>query len=427
MLWPNNHRVIWVLSQSQYYNTHRQTLILCDCSDSPPGFTLLYLMSSSTHGLIRRACVRINKRDYVSGSKYRQVWCSISPDCIQHGPCVTSISYTCDQAYSLKCDFWPLSASSWIDRCHTWPQPHVVDDIVQNGCHFLAIRHKLGIHEDHEWRISFSLAEQKLLYAMNHCQALTYILLKLFLTEIINNGLSEDDKSLCSYHMKTAVFWVIQQNAIPHWCPQNLLGGFWVYEYTLISEARFDLNIMEQIYSTDIPSTPVQQSSMWYLHTIEQMIVSPLLTQYQVPLLQKHSANILQQTAFVLHMESYTQGNKMRFNVDEEMYTEAVGGHSWSTKMRQAVAWDITLDNKTSYIHELIPEQQSALQNTVRTLYIPSLVMLYMLEILCYRHIDTTRAQTALDDLQTLVHADQATPLHDSTPLHSTQLFTPSH
>ncbi|XP_062616432.1 uncharacterized protein LOC134278116 isoform X2 [Saccostrea cucullata] len=45
MNWPNNHRVIWELSQSQYYNTHRQTLILCDPSDSPPGFTLLYLLS----------------------------------------------------------------------------------------------------------------------------------------------------------------------------------------------------------------------------------------------------------------------------------------------------------------------------------------------------------------------------------------------
>lgn len=28
--------------------------------------------------------------------------------------------------------------------------------------------------------------------------------------------------------MKTAVFWAIQQNALPHWRPQNLLVGFWV-------------------------------------------------------------------------------------------------------------------------------------------------------------------------------------------------------
>ena len=28
--------------------------------------------------------------------------------------------------------------------------------------------------------------------------------------------------------MKTAVFWAIQQNTSAHWCPQNLLTGFWL-------------------------------------------------------------------------------------------------------------------------------------------------------------------------------------------------------
>ncbi|XP_062616439.1 uncharacterized protein LOC134278136 [Saccostrea cucullata] len=228
MMWPNNHRVISKLSQFQYYNINRQTLILSDCSNSPPGFTLLYLINPSTHGLIRKACVKMNERQCVSSSKYRQVWCSISPGFTQHGPCIYQEDSDFDQAISLYSDFWPPSASSWIDRCHSWPQPHVVDDIVKNGCHFVAIGHKLGRHENHEWRISFSLAEQKLVYAMNHSQALTFILLKLFIKEIINNEIADDDKLLCSYHMKTAVFWVIQQNIIPHCCPQNLLEGFWV-------------------------------------------------------------------------------------------------------------------------------------------------------------------------------------------------------
>ncbi|XP_062594956.1 uncharacterized protein LOC134256318 [Saccostrea cucullata] len=233
MFWPNDHRVIWELSQSQYYNTRRQTLILCDCSDSPPGFTLLYLFSPRTNRRTQRACVRMNNRYYISSSKYRQISLSyviVPYNPTLHGPCVSGTygKNKYDQAHCFFSDFWPPSASSWIDRCHSWPQPHVVDDIVKNGCHFVAIGHKLGNYEDHEWRISFSLAEQKLISTMNHCQFLTYGLLKLFLTEIINNGVGDDDKLLCSYQMKTAVFWVIQQNTIPHWCPQKLLGGFWV-------------------------------------------------------------------------------------------------------------------------------------------------------------------------------------------------------
>ena len=93
--------------------------------------------------------------------------------------------------------------------------------------------------------------------------------------------------------------------------------------------------------------------------------------------------------------------------VNQERYTEAVGGQSWSTKMRQAVAHDIKLSNYTCYIDELRPEQQSALQNNNAALNIPLFVVLHFIEFLCYRHIDTTLAQTALEELQVLVHHDQ--------------------
>jgi hypothetical protein len=93
--------------------------------------------------------------------------------------------------------------------------------------------------------------------------------------------------------------------------------------------------------------------------------------------------------------------------VDTERYTEAVGGQSWSTKLTHAVAWNIELDNNISYINELMSEQMVSSQNDEHVLLIPPLVVLYMLEFLCYRHIDTMRARTALTDLQVLVHHDQ--------------------
>ncbi|XP_062601449.1 uncharacterized protein LOC134263155 [Saccostrea cucullata] len=340
----------------------------------------------------------MNNRYCISSSKYRQITLSESSlpyYTTPHGPCASGTFGTqeYDNAYCFFSDFWPPSAFPWIDRCHSWPQPHVVDDIVKNGCHFVAIGHKLGNHEDHEWRISFSQAEQKLVYIMNHCQFLTYGLLKLILTEIINNGVSDNDKLLCSYHMKTAVFWVIQQNAIPHWCPQNLLGCFWVcfklilkwvhegvcpnffipgnnmfltkihgvkqhqlfiklsdlYEkglafllhcpsirsciidvlynprnfictddHTLISDYHFDLYLFgESLSSFIVLDKDDIQICIRYLHTIEQMIGSPLLTQYQVIMLQNMTATVLQFTAFILHMETYTPDNKLRYRADK--------------------------------------------------------------------------------------------------------------
>nr|XP_034327868.1 uncharacterized protein LOC105321624 [Crassostrea gigas] len=546
MYWPNNHRVIMDMSQSEYYNTANTTLILSDSSESPPGFTLLQLLTPTTNRKVQSSCVRMNDRVYISSSIHRQLTCSsVFPNSSVHGPCGSGVVGTVeyDTAICFVCDFWPLSASSWIDRCHSWPDPEVVHDIVRNGCHFVAIGHPLGPNENVAWRISFSRAEYKLVYSMNHSQFLTYGLLKLFLKEVINHQLEETNKLLCSYHMKTTVFWAIQQNTLPHWHPQNLLAGFWVCfklllkwvsegvcpnffipqnnlfltkvygpaqnrlflqlhelykkglacllqsssirsyiinvlynprlsictdERLMRSEVDYDVELVKE---TSYIAESRTNSHNKYIHIIEQLVESTL-THYQAVMLQRLTAFIFQSISFILHNEYIHTGvNKqmyiaekqscqllklaakfgcvsdmlyiamyyyMTFRyrealsviemtkvklaqpylmyrnvVDRERYTEAVGGQSWSTKMRQAVAQDIRLDNRICYISELIPEQQSALQNREYTLCIPVFVMLHFLEFLCYRHIDTTLSQAALDELQVLVHHDQGLYIRD--------------
>ncbi|XP_056016241.1 uncharacterized protein LOC125674609 isoform X2 [Ostrea edulis] len=544
MYWSNNDRVIWDLSQRQFYNVHRHSLILSVSSESPPGFTLLQLLTPRAERGVISALVTINGGLYISSTKYREITCSnVVPNSTVHGPCGSGVLagfLEYDTAFCFACDFWPPSASSWIDRCHTWPQPQVVRDIVRSGCHFVAIGHKLGNHESNEWRISFSQAEQNLVYSMNHCQFLTYGLLKLFLKEVINNGVGDDEKLLCSYHMKTAVFWMIQQNKIPNWCPQNLLKCFWycfklilkwVYEgvcpnffipennmflsnihgeaqnrlfvrlygfyekglasllhspslrsyivkvlynprlricteeQTLVSETEFDSEMFSEIFHNNSLLSSDLYPIMKYLNTVEQLTFSPL-TQYQVVMLQVLTASVLNSAAFILqNMYCSTTENKLMYiadrmschmlkltakfgfisdrlyiamyyyktlrytealsviemtkvnlaqsyvmydtTVDAERYTEAVGGQSWSTKSRHAVARDIKLENNIIYINELMTEQGVSLQNRIGKMYIPPLVVLHMMEFLCYRHIDTVRAQTALNDLQVLVHHDQ--------------------
>nr|XP_034327869.1 uncharacterized protein LOC117689821 [Crassostrea gigas] len=545
MLWYNNYRVIMDMSQSEYYNTANTTLILSDSSESPPGFTLLQLLTPTDRDF-QSALVRMNDRVYISSSIWRQLTCSsVFPNSSVHGPCGSGVVGTVeyDTAHCFVCNFWPLSASSWIDRCHSWPDPEVFHDIVRNGCHFVAIGHPLGPNENVAWRISFSLAEYKLVYSMNHSQFLTNGLLKLFLKEVINHQLEETNKLLCSYHMKTTVFWAIQQNTLPHWRPQNLLAGFWVCfkillkwvsegvcpnffipqnnlfltkvygpaqnrlflqlhelykkglacllqsssirsliinvlynprlfictdERLMRSEVDYDVELVNETSCIAVGRTNSHNKA---IHTIEQLVESSL-THYQAVILQRLTAFIFQSISFTLHNEYIHTGvNKQMYiadkmschmlklaakfgcvsnmlhiamyyymtfryrealfviemtrvklaqpylmyrgRVDRERYTEAVGGQSWSTKIRQAVAWDIILDNRICYISELIPEQQSALQNRMLTLYIPVFVMLHFLEFLCYRHIDTKLSQAALDELQVLVHHDQGLYIRD--------------
>ena len=244
MCWLDSFRVITDVFQSECYDNLENILLLSDSSESPPGFTLLQLLIPEMNedvGMIlaqiiylQSIIVRMNENFYISCSGMKELLLShpmndIFP-IIAHGPCATAFieGVGCDVAFCFVCDFWPTSALSWIDRCHSWPAPEIVDEIVRGGCHFVAIGHPFGLHENMEWRISFSQAEQKCVYAMGHCQFLTYGLLKLFLKEVINQQCEHTEEVLCSYHIKTAILWVIQQNIISYWCPQNILVGFWV-------------------------------------------------------------------------------------------------------------------------------------------------------------------------------------------------------
>ena len=242
MYWNKFERVLWDFSNVQFYNTRSYKMILSDSSESPPGFTMLLLplLDTLRSELSATHCVKINGILYLSSKKYRNSKCSCE-NFITHGPCKSGRFYNTDvdHAHCFFSDFWPPIASSWVNRCHAWPSPNIVDEIIKSGCHLVAIGHKHGKHVDDEWRISFSIAEKKLVHSMNHTQFLTYGLLKLFLKEIINNRLDDEEKVLCSYHIKTVVFWAIQQNTMFDWCPKNLLEGFlvcfklllkWIYE-----------------------------------------------------------------------------------------------------------------------------------------------------------------------------------------------------
>nr|XP_022309522.1 uncharacterized protein LOC111115170 [Crassostrea virginica] len=547
MLWPNDHRVIWDFSQATLYNKQRYNLILSDCSESPPGFTLLWLPLEKAERLVLLSCVRINGALFISSSMHRNNLFTVagSLETTVHGPCNSGRYngvFDYDLAHCFISEFWPPCASSWRDRCHSWPPDHVVNDIIGSGCHFVAMGHTYGKHAENEWRMSFSQAEQKLVYAMNHTQFLIYGLLKIFVKEF-NIGLTDEEKLLCSYHMKTAVFWAIQQNTIGYGCPKNLLAGFWVcfklllkwvYEgvcpnffipknnmflnkiygaaqrdlfdrlydlydkgiafllqiptissyimfvlcnprlsvctddHTLISEALLDAELYGEIYENDSLVLDNLHECLKHLDIVEQLIRSPL-TQGQIPMLQKLTSTILQISAFTLY-ETYRnihEGNKQMYiankwsckmlkltakfgsvsdllysamyfykifrhrealyviemakvklaqpglmyrrRVDPETYTMAVGGQSWSYKMWNAVACDIKLHNRICYINELIPEQQSRVQNHKYSSHvnIPPFILLHMLEFLCCRYLDAVRAQEALDNLQVLVHHDQ--------------------
>lgn len=147
--------VIWDFSQIDFWYNYRPNLsvILCDSSEIPPGFTLLLLLPRGRASRsVFSSCVRMNDRLCISSSKFRKITCClVFRNVTPHGPCSSEafgslVEY--DFAHCFVGEFWLPCASTWIERCNSWHPSHVVNDIVKSGCHFVAIGHKLGNHTD---------------------------------------------------------------------------------------------------------------------------------------------------------------------------------------------------------------------------------------------------------------------------------------
>ena len=72
-----------------------------------------------------------------------------------------------------------------------------------------------------EWRISFSVAERTLVWSFNHVQMQCYAFMKLILKEFINPQCSPLCRVLCSYFIKTFLFWEYEETDPSYWCKEN--------------------------------------------------------------------------------------------------------------------------------------------------------------------------------------------------------------
>ncbi|XP_056015570.1 uncharacterized protein LOC125674082 [Ostrea edulis] len=256
MLWGCHYKLISDISQSSFYTASGNTIILMDSTDTPPGFVRLQLLTPTSNPNISSSLVLLNDRVYISSSQFQQQSVDFINNALRHltftphGPCATTTfqSTEIDHAYCFASIHWPVIAQPWVDRSlrNNWPPVHVLADILKHGCHCVPIASKtISSENELEWRLSFSQAEQKLVYAMNHTQFLCYGLLKIFQKEVLK-------EPLCSYFMKTTMFWIIQADCI-RWCPRDLLNCFWTcFKY-----------LIQCVYRGEFPNFFIPQNNMF--------------------------------------------------------------------------------------------------------------------------------------------------------------------
>ena len=185
-------------------------------SDTSPGYCLLWIPDVDRHPYIE-ICVN----GYFSSLAWKKR-CLI-PGHSLHGPCSSGFygEIEVDFAACLALSNWPGIANEWIqrERHFGWPPRSVVQQIISNGCHVVPIGDPDSAMSDHQWRLSFSLAERTLIHTFNHIQFLVYNVLKLVLKRIIN--IHEPD-CICSYFIKTTMFYCIENTASTMWDKDQL-------------------------------------------------------------------------------------------------------------------------------------------------------------------------------------------------------------
>ncbi|KAJ8322117.1 hypothetical protein KUTeg_000588 [Tegillarca granosa] len=199
--------------------------LIIDTTNIKPGFVRLRCHDNISYPYcISSALVKTDNGSVLSRIVFRDtvvnILQTVFPSSVAHGPCLTFVipplKTESDLLFCFSCKTWPVVAYEWIDRYrnNSWPPHDLISDIERDGCLVVPI----GNPNSPE-------TEKKLVHSINHTQLLCYGLLKLYLRHVVNSN-TEIKDLICSYFLKTCLFYCIEEECII-WNKENFLNCFW--------------------------------------------------------------------------------------------------------------------------------------------------------------------------------------------------------
>ncbi|XP_071144945.1 cyclic GMP-AMP synthase-like [Mytilus edulis] len=222
MIVPHLLEVTDQTKKQDYY--YPKNYFLSDTDDVKPGFAYLRLMKGNTikKNLLYRG---VDGQLFLSSVLLKQQFLNKGLPVV-HGPCVSDETGRFDIAICPHSKSWITTASKWVTRSNkSWPTDEVKLRVINHGVLFVPIGTGGNLNEELKWRISFSVGEKFLIYSFNHTQLLCYALMKILLKDIISKSPGCKDL-LCSYFIKTILFWISEEIPILVWTPDNLIPCF---------------------------------------------------------------------------------------------------------------------------------------------------------------------------------------------------------
>ena len=212
------------------------------CTDNvPPGFALLQHVNQNTmmDPRLHAASQSMYGLQYLSSDLFVQLFLIFKQNNVpvtgathqRQGPSVEVRNPYSDKSAPgddnvpcIHCNFWPYEAAEWTNRSRNfgWPSLFDISSIIEFGCHLVPVGHPLSNMKSMEWRISFSMAERALVWSFNHVQMQCYAIMKIILKEFIKVRCNPQNQVLCSYFIKTFLFWKYETTELNFWRADNL-------------------------------------------------------------------------------------------------------------------------------------------------------------------------------------------------------------
>ena len=227
-----------IQSLDENLNIFPNGIFLMDTDNAPPCFALLQHVSQTIEYTLYVACQSVNGFQYISSDLFAQDYFIYRQNNMTEGEIFgrqgPSVEYWndfedksgpgSDNVPSIRCNFWPNEAAEWIHRSRyfEWPTTFDISSIIEFGFHLVPIGHPLSDMKLMEWRFSFSMAERALVWSFNHVQLQCYALMKLILKEFIKVRCNPQNQVLCSYFIKTFLFWKYESTKLNFWRADNL-------------------------------------------------------------------------------------------------------------------------------------------------------------------------------------------------------------
>ncbi|KAH3734744.1 uncharacterized protein LOC127851173 isoform X2 [Dreissena polymorpha] len=172
-----------------------------------------------------------SEKYYLSGTKWTcKLFAALSKndDVTQQGPAISMIDdlpagdlfhvrdgISKDLVLALPCYPWPEVADAWKERVREsqWIRQEIIESIIKDGCHVVAVSSKQSKHPDLEWRLSFSASEGKFAReAVTDYQRQCFIYVK-----ILHHQKIKPIGILSSYVFKSVFLHCCERLPVSHW------------------------------------------------------------------------------------------------------------------------------------------------------------------------------------------------------------------